>query len=383
MWLVLSFAPLLVFGLRLLIIHAPGTPVAFVQLGVSSLAFYFVLLMSMKGKAWRFHQEKQKMRFAAVYAAGLLLSFVCSFVSPLCWPYLPLAALLLLSSDLPQAFGGYFSLLILQVFLSELQPEVFVSFSLIGCIGILMFSFLDDDFLFGVPLFCSLLFQTLLLLCVALGQGKLFAPKSILLIVLNLIFCFLLLTGILKYMSTRVIHKAIDLYAELNDPENSLLVQLKEKSQRSYYHAVHTAHFCEKLADRIGADAPLCKAGGYYHKIGKLRGETNLRNTLDIAKENEFPKELVRLLREYGAPKEPLHSREAGILLLSDAMVSSVMFLFDKNKDAQLDYAQITQVVFSKQIEGGYLERCRLTMEELWIIKKCFMEETLYYDFLR
>ena len=323
------------------------------------------------------------MRFAIVYCGGLLLSFVCSFVSPLCWPYLPLATLLLLTSDLPQAFGGYLSLLILQVFLSEMQPSVFVTFALIGCIGILMFSFLDDDFLFGVPLFCSLLFQTLLLLTVAFGKEEPFDHKSALLILLNLIISFLLLTGILKYMSTRVIHKAIDLYAELNDPENSLLTQLKEVSQRSYYHAVHTAHFCEKLADKIGADAALCKAGGYYHKIGKLRGETNLKNTLEIARENEFPKELVRLLREYGGGKEPLHSKEAGIVLLSDAMVSSVMFLFDKNKDAQLDYEQIVQVVFSKQMEGGYLERCRLSMEELWIIKKCFMEETLYYDFLR
>lgn len=63
----------------------------------------------------------------------------------------------------------------------------------------------------------------------------------------------------------------------MNDPEYVLLTDLKQYSKKAYYHAVHTAYFCEKIARKIGADEMLAKAGGYYHKIGRMRGEGNLK----------------------------------------------------------------------------------------------------------
>ena len=86
---------------------------------------------------------------------------------------------------------------------------------------------------------------------------------------------------------------------------------------------------------------------------------------------------------EYGGKNTALKSKEAAIVLLSDAMVSSVMFLFDKNKDAKLSFSQIAEVVFQKQLESGYLDECELTMEEFATVKSCFAQEKLYYDFLR
>ena len=146
---------------------------------------------------------------------------------------------------------------------------------------------------------------------------------------------------------------------------------------------MHTAYFCEKIARKIGADEMLAKAGGYYHKIGRMRGEGNLKNALAIAREYHFPPELVQLLKEYGGKNTSLVSREAAIVLLADAMVSSVMFLFEKNPRAELNYEQIAGVVFKKQIESGILDHCSLTISQLNEIHKIFVEETLYYDFLR
>jgi len=63
--------------------------------------------------------------------------------------------------------------------------------------------------------------------------------------------------------------------------------------------------------------------------------------------------------------------------------VSSVMFLFEKDRNAKLDYEQIVSVVFKKQLDSGILDSCDLTMEQMKLIRKMFAEETLYYDFLR
>ena len=59
------------------------------------------------------------------------------------------------------------------------------------------------------------------------------------------------------------------------------------------------------------------------------------------------------------------------------------MFLFEKDKNAVLDYEQIVSVVFKKQIGSGLLDHSDLTMDQLRQIRTMFMEETLYYDFLR
>ncbi|MCR5418467.1 MAG: HDIG domain-containing protein [Lachnospiraceae bacterium] len=354
-----------------------------ILLGVFGLVWFFVLFLCNEKHIWKYDNESHKKRFVIVFIAGILLSVGSCFLQPLLWLHLPLAAALLLFSDLPQAMSAYFLLLMLQQLISRPVAEVFVTYAMIGILGMLLFDFLDEQFMFGIPLFISLLFQTLLLLAMEFVLRG-YLPVSVYVFAsCNLLLSFLLLTGILKFLSSRVLHSKTDRFGELNDPECPLLSQLKETNKRAYYHAIHTAHFCQKLAEKIGADAELAKAGGYYHKIGKMRGESNLKNALEIAEEYEFPPELKELLMEYGGKNTPLRSKEAAIVLLSDAMVSSVMFLFDKNKDAKLNYEQIVSVVFSKQMESGFLDQCSLELGEMNLIRQCFLEERLYYDFLR
>ena len=356
---------------------------ALVFLTVLGLLSVFVLTECDRRSLWRYDNGDKRHRFAIVYLGGVMLSVLCALTLPGLWPGLPVAAALVVFSGLPQALSGYMIMITLQYFLASPEPVLFIASFITGMVGILLFAFLDKEFSFAVPLICGLLFQTVS----DLGgyysaQGRL-SSGAFVISGIHLLISFLLLTVMLKLLRDKVIHLKSDKYSEINDPEFVLLTQLKEKNARAYYHAVHTAHFCDKLSQTIGADTELCRAGGYYHKIGRMRGDSNLKNALDIAEEYGFPDELKELLMEYGGKNTPLRSKEAAIVLLSDAMVSSVMFLFDKNKDAKLNYEQIAQVVFDKQLESGVLDDCSLTLEDFARIKVCFSEEKLYYDFLR
>ena len=385
MWILPAFLPAVCYALIKALSGEDLTKITSgcILLLAAGLVWFFTLLVAEEKRFWKYDNISHKKRFLLTFLAGILLTAACLFFEPLLWLYLPLAIALLLFSQLPQAVGAYLLLLLLEQLLSEPVPAVFVTFAMIGILGMLLFDFVDEQFLFGIPLFGALLFESLLLLAMEFCLRG-FLPLSVFLFGgMNLFFSFLLLTMLLKYLSNRMLHADTDRYSEINDPEYELLTQLKEKNLRAYYHAVHTAHFCQKLAEKIGADADLAKAGGYYHKIGKMRGESNLKNTLEIAEEYHFPEELKSLLKEYGGKNTPLVSKEAAIVLLSDAMVSSVMFLFDKNKDARLNYEQIVSVVFSKQMESGFLDDCCLTLGEMTQIRQCFTKERLYYDFLR
>ena len=353
------------------------------QLAAFGFVFFFVLLLCDAKSSWLYNNSRHKYRFVVIFLAGLVIALVQAFISlPVFWLMMPAAIALFLCSGAYQAIGGYMLLLLMTHQLSTMSASTFAAYAMIGIAGMLLFTFLDENFLFGLPLLCALLLQTLVLLGVEFATQGHVTLQSIIFAAVSLIAGFLLLTVCLKYLSASVLHRESDIYDRINDPEFTLLVQLKEKNQRAYYHAIHTAHFCEKLAGLIGADVSLCKAGGYYHKIGKMRGESNISHALDIAAEYDFPPQLRHLLKEYGAQNTPLRSKEAAIVLLSDAMVSSVMFLFEKNKNASLNYEQIAAVVFKQQLESHVLDDCMITMEELTAIRECFAGEKLYYDFL-
>lgn len=354
-----------------------------IRLLLFSVVFLFVLFMAISHKGFFYKNNSHLGRFMVIYLAGILLVIGQSFLPDKLWLFLPLAVVLVLFSGLQVGVCAYILLLYFQMMITGADPAVFYAYICVGMIGILLFSHLDMEFLFEVPLFSALVLVFVTILTMEYATCGYLHFDAFLYAAINVFISFLLLIFALKYLSYQVLHKDRDKYQEINDPEYGLLTELKKTSQRAYYHAVHTAYFSEKIARKIGADEMLAKAGGYYHKIGKMRGNNNLKNALEIATEYHFPPQLVQLLKEYGGKNTVLRSKEAAIVILADAMVSSVMFLFEKDRNAKLDYEQIVSVVFKKQMDSGILDNCDLTMEQMKQIRTMFIEETLYYDFLR
>ena len=80
---------------------------------------------------------------------------------------------------------------------------------------------------------------------------------------------------------------------------------------------------------------------------------------------------------------EKVVSRETIIVLFADCIVSSILYLFEKDPMAQLDYRQLIDTVFKKKLETDELWGNEISLAQLWEMKKIFVEEKLYYDFLR
>lgn len=355
----------------------------FICLSLFALVFCYIFLLALKKSSFSYYNRIHLHRFLLAFAGGVCLCVLQIYLPYSIWMYLPIAVMLTLFSCMQTGLAAFLFLFFFQCMLQTPPTIVFFGVCLIGIIGVLLFGYLDEEFLFGVPLFVSLLFEAVLILMMDLAVSGRLTFDTFLYTAINIFVSFFAITMCLKYLSFRVLHKDRDKYQEINDPEYALLTELKKENPKAYFHAIHTAYFSEKIAKKIGANEMLAKAGGYYHKIGKMRGNQNLKNALAIADEHDFPPALVSLLKEYGGKNTVLRSKEAAIVIFADAMVSSVSFLFEKDKNATLDYERIANVVFQKQMAGGVLDHCLLTMDELTIIRKTFVEENLYYDFLR
>ena len=127
----------------------------------------------------------------------------------------------------------------------------------------------------------------------------------------------------------------------------------------------------------------LCKALGYYQRMEVFLPKDSELTPAQFAKEHHFPPQLTDALEEMRQKQLILRRKETAVAYFADTVVSSIRYIFQRDKDAVLDYHQVIPMIFKRKLDGGILLESELTMGELEIMKKLFIEENLYYDFLR
>lgn len=332
-----------------------------------------------------FDNSENLWRFTILYFFSLTGSVVFPMFPAGGWPYVAIfTGLMLFSGQLIAVCAGCNLLFVSMLLSPSASNDLFMIYFVSGVAGVLLFSGLDESFRVWLPLVISLMVQ---FVCLCLHEvlmvNEAFHPEMFLVPAVNILVNLILLLILLKFFSFSIIYRTRDTYMDINDPECPLLVKLKEFSREEYFHAIHTAYLCDRIAKQLDLDDAAAKAGGYYHKIGILKGENSFENVKLVLEEYKVPEKVMEILKEYLNKEEDIVSKETAILLISDTMISSISYLFSKDANARLDYEKLIQAVFKKKLESGILNHNRLSIGELEEIKKILMEETLYYDFLR
>lgn len=369
------------------LLHQPDTDTLIrnivMVLAGTGIVIYAYLLSEVLG-LFLYRNEGKYGKFMLVYLVSLVAAVFLPYLPVTGWPFLVIFVLLGVFSNSITGMAAGSVCLLLAVNYSGGDMAVFWLYFVSGLAGILMFSNLNDDFLVGMPVIVSLL---VLILCLTANE-VLFSKEPLSMSqftipAMNIMICCLLMLIILKVFSTSVIHKDHEKYMEINDPECPLLVQLKDMSREEYYHAIHTAYLGDRIAKRLQLDDAAVKACGYYHRIGRLKGENTWENVSAICDEYHFPANTRKILKEYVDGSEKVVSKETIVVLFSDCIVSSILYLFQKDPKAQLNYKQLIDTVFKKKLETEELWCNEISLAQLHEMKKIFVEEKLYYDFLR
>ena len=356
--------------------------VVMILAGTGIVIFSFV--MSEINGFFIYRNEGRYGRFSLTYLIALVIAVFLPYLPVAGWPFLVIFVLLAMFSNGMTGLVAGSLCLLLAVNFAGCDYAIFWLYFISGMAGILVFANLDEEFKVAIPMFLSLMILGVCLTAnvILFSQEKL-SVGQFMIPVINLMVCGILLLVSLKMVSSSVIHRYRDKYMELNDPECPLLVQLKELSKEEYYHAIHTAYLSDKIARNLGLDDAAIKACGYYHRIGKLMGENTWENVSEICDKYHFPPKTKRILKEYVDPDAKVVSKETIVVLFADCIVSSILYLFAKDPKAELDYAQLIDTVFRKKFETDELWENDISLGQLYQMKKIFLQEKLYYDFLR
>ena len=352
--------------------------------GISVGAVLLIMAQAKEKKLYDYDNREYYGRFFLCYAIGLLAAIVCGKLPAGGWPFVPLFVMLAFFSNSLIGICAGSTLLAIAMLLSGAEIGIFFLYFVSGVVAVCVFRGLDENYKVGIPIVVTLIVLMVNLTAeIILFENAKLNIEMFMIPFINVVLTCILLIVILKIFSYLVIFKYRDRYMEINDPECPLLVQLKDKSREEYYKAVHTAYLSDKIARKLGLDDKVTKAGGYYHRIGCLKGENSCESVLEIGKEYRFPPEVLEVLKEYLEKGSKIIHKEAAVIYFAEAVVSSILFLIANDRDAKLDYDQIIDTVFEKKQESDIFKQCQLSIGELNQMKKMFKEEKLYYDFLR
>ncbi|HWP68316.1 MAG TPA: HDIG domain-containing protein, partial [Rectinemataceae bacterium] len=208
---------------------------------------------------------------------------------------------------------------------------------------------------------------------------------------------------------------------ELSDVNAAPLKELLTQAPGTYSHSMNVAHLAEAAAEDIGANALLARVGAYYHDIGKIqqpeyfvenqRGvnkhddinprlsatviRSHVKLGVEKARELKLPKAVVDIVaqhhgnsviawfydkakqsddairkEDFSYPGSPPANKEAGIVMLADAVEASARTL-KKPSVPRLD-AHVHQLILDK-VQEGQLDDCSLTLRDLDVIRHSFV----------
>ncbi len=156
--------------------------------------------------------------------------------------------------------------------------------------------------------------------------------------------------------------------------EKSLPMQdMKEYAISLYYHSVEVGGMSKSAAAAIGADIRLAYAAGLLHDIGKMKNSQDIRTHLKVANEYGLPRNIKAIIVECsGKHRKPI-TKESGIVMLADSVVTSLEYLRESGKDIAEE--KVIDNVFATRVNNGSLSKSGLTLEDLYIIKQVFLKK--------
>ena len=209
---------------------------------------------------------------------------------------------------------------------------------------------------------------------------------------------------------------------ELSNPNQPILRRLMIEASGTYHHSIIVANLAEAAAETVGANPLLCRAGAYYHDIGKLKrpmyfkenqlGENphehtnpyisaaivtaHTRDGVMLAQQYHLPQEIQDIIIEHHGDTPVMYfyhkalkqaegqavdiadfrydgrrpqSKESAIIMLADTVEAAVRSMLDPTPKAIEEF--IAKLVRGK-IDDGQLNDAPLTLQDISKICRAF-----------
>ena len=318
---------------------------------------------------------------------GYLSGLAMSLLSALGLEFLfPLAAPAVMIAFLSGAFNGAAALILFTgiSFLVLYESSVYFFYVLIsGFVLLVLFAGQKNILKVTAALtFFSVSIVTFFSCFILMGLDL--SPELVVFPLVGMFLNFLIVSIIRPKLIENVIFRKEIFYRKVIDTEYELLQTLKSENRREYDIAIHTAHFCDMLTEKMNADRRKCLGICYYNSIGVLRGSRDNISvkSLSMVRERDFPPDIIEGLKEYYAMNNLRLSKESALVLIIRRVISDIYLFIDSNGGKRPVYNNIITTVMREMTGNPRILKSELSLNDLNLISEKLRGEALYYDFL-
>lgn len=322
------------------------------------------------------------------YTGIIYLGLMCCVFFPLFpatgWVFPALALAFTIFSNTSTGISAYIGMLVISFSLTGGINQLFVVYLLAGLFVSIIFENIDKEYRIGLPLFASILMYGVSLFgYIVFSSFGSINYEEFLIPIINIVISFLLMLAVLKLYCALVVDREKGEYIDINDQEFSLLAKYKEIDPGIYYNAIHTAYFVEKIARTRNMDMNLAKNGAYYYRVIVAECKREGKSLEEVCELYHFPAKAMAQLQELNYKSKVILHKEAATVFLVESVISSLLFLLQKEETKEVDYGKVAAAIIKRRMESGVLKNSDLSFGDIQEIEKILIGEKLYYDFLR
>lgn len=257
--------------------------------------------------------------------------------------------------------------------------KIILYYLVLGVIIILMFS--DNGIKELIYSVITMVALSAVLLIIQFGFDMGLLKENMIYIIIQIMSSFVIAVTalIVKYMFEQLgkikglCDEDVESLQFLLESDHELIRRLQAYSANLFIHSMRVSVMSMRVAQKMGYNSLLAKAGGMYHEIGRIKNnEDYIEATNDISYAYDFPKCLADVILQNCDKEQNLESREAVIVMLSDSIVSMAEY-FIRNKDkTKPSKEKLIDSVFANRQKKGNFDYCDISGEELEEIKKIY-----------
>lgn len=159
---------------------------------------------------------------------------------------------------------------------------------------------------------------------------------------------------------------------EICDDENELLLVLMTEDERSYFHSLNVADVSVRVAKELNANILLVNAGARFHEIGKLKSRDYVSAGIEILKENKFPVEVIKIVREHNSKTNKPKNIEAAIVMLADSIETTINSMME-TRGNNFSRKQLVESIIDIRFDTGMLDYALKDLEQFKKLRKAFV----------
>lgn len=169
------------------------------------------------------------------------------------------------------------------------------------------------------------------------------------------------------FPKTEKVKKSV--YTSLLSEEYPLVQSIRHFSEIDYSHGVRVSCICGECARYLSLNEELCRAAGFYYRIGRMEGEPYIENGVLLAENACFPRDLIQILKEYNGELTAISSRESAVVHMVDRVVTKLDLMDKKTFSTNWNQDMLIYQTLNEDSATGIYDESGLSMNQFLKIR--------------